>query len=74
MGSIHEDRYRDVDRYMSLFIEKENQQRQYFSSYVNNGGTMTFDQWMNDGRYDPSDWGPGMDQIVGDINDGENNS
>jgi hypothetical protein len=33
--------------------EAANKQRQY-SEYVNFGGSMTFEQWDKDGRYDPS--------------------
>lgn len=31
---------------------KENKQQQY-NAYLNNGGTMSMEQWEQDGRYDP---------------------
>jgi hypothetical protein len=40
----------------SMYIQ-ENKERQY-NLYLNNGGTMTIEQWENDGRYDRHDWGP----------------
>lgn len=36
---------------------RQNQMRQY-CIYLNAGGTMTFPEFLFDGRYDPSDWGP----------------
>lgn len=28
--------------------------KQQYNEYVNNGGTMSLDEWLQDGRYDPS--------------------
>jgi len=40
---------------LAVFIDK-NKKRQY-NLYLNNGGSMTIEQWEMDGRYDASDWG-----------------
>jgi hypothetical protein len=54
--STYGERWFEFDRAIGEQMERENQERQY-NLYVSNGGTMTIEEWENDGRYDKHDWG-----------------
>ena len=66
MGSIHDDRWRDLDRAIEEQFHMENARRQY-KEMCENGNNVedrsvglvyqTFEEWYEAGNYNRHDWG-----------------
>lgn len=56
--SNYGERFFEIDRNISIKLNKENALRQYNEMISNseNNENQTFEQWFESGNYDPTDW------------------